>query len=135
MKPRRDGSFKEKKRKRSQVLRPGSHSSLGLPQHSWLCELRNSLLAVYLSFAAKGALTNVRVKKGREECMEGGISSTRVIKNPGEAGNQSRKKKKNKQEFTGQQTLKIIGQSNRFFSIYGDLRKELVLHIKGQDDK
>lgn len=63
-------------------------------QSSWLCELTNSLLAVYVSFTAKRILTNTRVKKGREECMEGGISATSMIKNPGE-GNQSKKLTRN----------------------------------------
>lgn len=64
-------------------------------QPSWLCELTNSLLAVYLSFAAKRILTNARVKKGREECIGEGISATRIIKSPGETGNQSKKLTRN----------------------------------------
>lgn len=70
------------------------------------------------------------MSESREECIEGELSAARVIKNPGEAENQS-KKKINNQEYVGQQTLKIIGQSTRFFSIDGDLRKRLVLHIIG----
>ena len=84
-----------------------SHSSHGLPQPCWLCELTNSLLGVYLSCAARRVLTNGRVKKGREEFMGGEISAIRVIKNPQEAGIQN----KSSQEYISQQALKIIAQT------------------------
>lgn len=61
-----------------------SRSSPGLPQPSWLYELVNSF-GIYLLFEARRVLTNGRMKKGREEGMEGGISAIVIIKNSEEA--------------------------------------------------
>lgn len=84
----------------------------------------NSLHGVYLSFVAKRVLTNGRTKKGRDECMEGGISATGVIKNPGEAEIQS-KRQPGIYKPTNLENRWAENQKTRLFFLDGDLRKNI----------